>query len=59
MVLQELSQIMKSYLMFCADYAGTTPECRVLYKKLKFDYYWYLCELKPDAERSKPLNKAK
>ncbi|KAH0786106.1 14-3-3 protein [Histomonas meleagridis] len=39
--------------------AANTPEARVFYEKLKADYYRYVCESKPEAEKEEPANKAK
>ncbi|KAK8889838.1 hypothetical protein M9Y10_034592 [Tritrichomonas musculus] len=39
--------------------AAKTPEARVFYEKLKADYYRYICESKPENEKTEPANKAK
>ena len=39
--------------------AAKSAEGRVFYEKLKADYYRYICESKPEAEKSEPANKAK
>jgi 14-3-3 protein epsilon len=39
--------------------AAKDPEGRVFYEKLKADYYRYVCESKPETEKTEPANKAK
>ncbi|KAK8894015.1 hypothetical protein M9Y10_022447 [Tritrichomonas musculus] len=39
--------------------AAKDAESRVFYEKLKADYYRYICESKPENEKTEPANKAK
>ena len=61
-ILQELEKYCNELIGLvdtCLLPAAKNAEGRVFYEKLKADYYRYICESKPEAEKSEPANKAK